>query len=484
MTFNSLAFVVFLPVVVAAYYLLPHRFRSSWLLLASSFFYAAFIPAYLLVLVALIVVDFFIAIRMENEQDSQKKQWLLIIGIVSNLALLFFFKYLDFASVNIAALAHTIGWNYEPTLLHLLLPLGLSFHTFQSLSYLIEVYRGKFIAERNLITYGLYVMFFPQLVAGPIERPAHLLPELTLPRAFSWNAILEGAKLCLIGFFLKVVIADRAAIIVNAVYHDPSSFSGPAILLAVILFAFQLYGDFAGYTLIARGSATMLGITLVENFRRPYLARTVGEFWQRWHISLSSWLRDYVYDPVIRLHKRVSLRALYTAVIVTFLLSGVWHGAGWNFVFMGLWFGMVIALELATRTLRGEIAERSGLAKRPELRAWLDRARTFGLVLIGWVFFRTPSLTSATALTRGLFEGWEQFLHTFNFFGIPAGEAVLTTLLAVSVIAVEYLMENKQELFAKARSRIAIRSFAYTLVALLILTLGAFRETAFIYFQF
>jgi D-alanyl-lipoteichoic acid acyltransferase DltB (MBOAT superfamily) len=294
----------------------------------------AFIPKYILILLATIIGNY-IAARYLERLVGKKKTVLFVITIIGNLAFLGFFKYYNFFIENINTIAQVLHWNYAIPLLNIILPLGLSFHTFQSLSYIIEVFRGKQQAERHLGIYALYVLYYPQLVAGPIERPQNLLPQFHAFHPFDHVNILNGTKRLGIGLFKKTVVADTIAPIVSLVYANPQGFDGPTLIFATILFAFQLYCDFSGYSDIALGSSQVLGIRLMENFERPYFSKSIAEFWRRWHISLSSWLRDYVYFPIALYSKKPTRTKLYVAIAVTFLLSGLWHGAAWNYVCMG-----------------------------------------------------------------------------------------------------------------------------------------------------
>jgi D-alanyl-lipoteichoic acid acyltransferase DltB (MBOAT superfamily) len=346
MSFASISFVIFFPVVVALYYICPARFRWALLLAASCYFYMAFIPQYILILFAIIIIDF-VAAQQISTRTGHSRRLFLLVSILSNVGILFVFKYFNFFNANFAALAHALHWNYSIGALALILPLGLSFHTFQSLSYIIEVYRGNYPPERHLGKYALYVMFFPQLIAGPIERPGHLLPQLKTPISFDVNKIYSGLRLMLWGFFKKVVVADRLAIAVDYVWHHTATVPGPGILAAMVFFSFQLYADFSGYSDIARGSARVLGIEVMANFNRPYFSASVAEFWRRWHISLSGWFRDYVYIPLGG--NRVVRWKQYRNTLIVFLIVGVWHGAGWTFVMMGFIFGFYICIGLATK---------------------------------------------------------------------------------------------------------------------------------------
>ena len=346
MLFNSFQFLIFLPVVFLGYWALPHTQRRLYLLLASCYFYAVLIPKYLLILFFVITADYFLAFLI-NKHEGKKRTLFLLASSSVNVGTLFFFKYFNFFNENIASLAQALHFNYNPILLQIALPLGLSFHVFQSLSYIIEVYRKKYTPEKNYITYALYVLFFPQLVAGPIERPHHLLPQLSATHTFDPTLARRGLERMLWGFFKKLVIADQIAQVVNPLYanlpHDT------ILLISIaILFSYQLYCDFSGYSDIAIGTAMMLGFSLTENFNRPYAARSITDFWRRWHISLSSWLKDYLYYPLALGWGRVTKLKLYMSLFITFVLIGLWHGANWTYVVFGAIHGVYLVLELLT----------------------------------------------------------------------------------------------------------------------------------------
>lgn len=294
MLFNSIEFIFFFPIVTTLYFLLPHKFRWFMLLISSCIFYMAFIPHYILILFITIIIDYFAGIFIEKSEGYKKKAF-LIISIISTCLILFIFKYFNFFSLSFQYIVNLTGFEYKSKLLDLILPIGLSFHTFQSLSYVIEVYRGKQKAEKHFGIYSLYVMFYPQLVAGPIERPQNLLHQFREVHKFEYNRVTDGLKLMLFGMFKKVVIADRLSIFVNEIYSNPTNFQGPALILATIFFAFQIYYDFSGYSDIAIGSAKVMGFELMKNFDRPYFSKSISEFWKRWHISLSTWFKDYLY---------------------------------------------------------------------------------------------------------------------------------------------------------------------------------------------
>jgi D-alanyl-lipoteichoic acid acyltransferase DltB (MBOAT superfamily) len=329
--FNSAEFALFFPVVVFLYFAVQSRHRWALLLAASCVFYMAAIPAYILILAFTIGTDYVAGLLIERARGRWRAVW-LAASVAANLGVLFFFKYYDFAVGSAGPLARMLGMPV-PSPLNLILPIGLSFHTFQALSYTIEVYRGRYPAERHLGIFALYVMFFPQLVAGPIERPAHLLPQFREDHRFDPAKARDGLRLMAWGLLKKVVIADRLAIITNQVFLAPTTYAGPHLTLATLAFAYQIYCDFSGYTDIARGSARVIGFELRRNFNSPYAAASVQEFWRRWHMSLSTWFRDYVYIPLGGSRQGDARRD--RNVIVTFLASALWHGANWTFLVWG-----------------------------------------------------------------------------------------------------------------------------------------------------
>ena len=387
MLFNSLEFLLFFPIVTLGYFLTPGKWRWVLLLLASLWFYLSFIPWYVLILVLAIAVDYSAAIFIEDSKTPRRRKTWLVISILSTVAILFVFKYFNFFAENANLLAKMIGWNYSPVLLRFALPIGLSFHTFQSLSYVIEVYRGNYKAERHPGIYSLYVMFYPQLVAGPIERPSHLLPQLRTYHHFDWENFNSGLLRMLWGFFKKMVIADRIAVYVNEIYRHPSDHAGANTWFAVYLFAIQIYCDFSGYSDIAIGAAQVMGINLAENFRQPYFAKTIREFWHRWHISLSTWFRDYIYFPMGG--SRAKATVWIFALMCTFLLSGFWHGAKWTFIIWGAIHGVLLLLNnLAGKKRKGNIV------------TWFI---TFNLVCLAWIFFRAANTHDAGIMFSNLF---------------------------------------------------------------------------------
>jgi D-alanyl-lipoteichoic acid acyltransferase DltB (MBOAT superfamily) len=512
MLFNSAAFLIFFPVVTTAYFLLPHRFRWMLLLAASCYFYMAFIPQYILILAMTITVDYFAGLGMEKFEGA-KKRWVLIASILTNIGMLAFFKYFNFANENLAALANFIGWNYPIHSLSIILPIGLSFHTFQSLSYTIEVYRGHQKAERHFGYLALYVMYYPQLVAGPIERPQNVLHQLHEEHHFDYPRVTDGLKRMAWGMFKKVVVADRMVQFVNPVYSDPTSFAGPALVLATLAFAIQIYCDFSGYSDIALGSAQVMGVRLMKNFDHPYFARSISEFWRRWHISLSTWFRDYVYIPLGG--NRVSRPRWAFNLFLTFLISGLWHGANWTYIIWGALHGLYFVLSALTEPFWQHLSALTRLDQLPRLKASLAMLTTFSLVTFAWIFFRAASLRDALYITRHLISGWPSYLaQSWNTFvqGVQTttqpgwysivnalftilepltteSRAVLgLTAFALIILLVIEILQYRGNLLEQLNQKpILLRRVVYASLLAAILILGtsyASVQQAFIYFQF
>lgn len=489
MLFNSGSFLIFFPIVFVLYFSVPSRFKISLLLIASCYFYMTFVPKYILVLLFLITVDFFSAKAIQSQVGS-KKRALLAVSILTNLGILFFFKYFNFFSENIARLATFLHWNYSPYLLSIALPLGLSFHVFQSLSYVIEVYRGKYQAEPNFLVYALYVMFFPQLVAGPIERPQHLLPQFKLVHHFDPDKARRGLERMLWGFFKKMVIADNIAVIVDRLFlHLPSD--GPTLILLIVLFAYQLYCDFSGYSDIAVGSALVLGFELTENFNRPYASRSIAEFWRRWHISLSNWLRDYLYYPLALGWGKVSRWRLYLSMLITFVLIGLWHGANWTFVIMGALHGAYLVIGSITSKTRQRLAEFIGLSKQVKTRSLLQSFVVFILASFSFIFFRAESPSQAWYIVSHLGSGVSNLfsldfiLHKL-FRGLNLG-TIGFIVVVISIVVMEILQSYQERcgtFYVFDQKPKIVRYSWYYVITLAIVFFGYFGEQAFIYFRF
>jgi alginate O-acetyltransferase complex protein AlgI len=482
MLFNSFAFLIFFPVVTVGYFLLPHRWRWLWVLAASVYFYMAFIPAYILILCFTILIDYVAGISISRSQGRRRKLF-LVMSLCANIGVLAFFKYFNFLNANLEALAQFLRWNYPIEYLGILLPIGLSFHTFQSMSYTIEVYKGRYPPERHIGMLALYVLFFPQLVAGPIERPQRLLPQFYVKHDFDSARVTDGLRLMLWGFFKKIVIADQLALFVNPVYNNVTAYGGGVLVLATVLFAYQIYCDFSGYTDIARGAARVMGIELVKNFEQPYLSTSVADFWHRWHMSLSSWFRDYVYIPLGG--NRVAPWRWYFNILVTFLISGLWHGASWTFVIWGGLNGIYLLAEIWTAKLRARFNQATGLDKHHLLHTTVQVVITFVLVCFSWVFFRANNLSDAVYVITHLFRGWNVTTVQVAEFSSAVRLAVLVALAAIIFMeTVEWLQRTKNLEFKFLQQPVWLRWASYYALVMCILLFGNFSQQQFIYFQF
>lgn len=385
MSFVSIEFLIFFLIVLAVYFRLPYRPRMLFLLAASYIFYIYWNASYIFLIVFTSGVDYVAARQMDGlpAEDRRRRLGWLRFSIIVNLGTLFIFKYFNFFAESVYTILTALNLNVSPLALDTLLPVGISFYTFQSLAYSIDVYRGDLKAERNLVRFLTFVAFFPQLVAGPIERATHLLPQFYVLHRFDYARTVEGLRFVLWGAFKKLVIADRLAIYVNTVYNDAGAYSGLPLIVATVFFAFQIYCDFSGYSDMAIGTARILGFTLMDNFRQPYLSRSVREFWRRWHISLSTWFRDYVYIPLGG--NRRGFGRMLANLFVVFVISGLWHGAKWTFVLWGVAHGTLIVIE----TLGARRGSGKGI---PDSVRW---AATFVFVCLAWVLFRANTIEDA-----------------------------------------------------------------------------------------
>lgn len=476
MLFNSIHFVFFFIIVTTLYFALPHKFRWFLLLVSSCYFYMAFIPVYILILGFTIVIDYFAGIWLEKTEGKRKK-YFLIASLIANIGVLAIFKYYNFLNDNLSALLNSIGYqNYIPHL-SIILPIGLSFHTFQAMSYTIEVYRGHQRAERNFGIYALYVMFYPQLVAGPIERPQNLLHQFYEKHYFEYERVVEGLKMMLWGLFMKLVIADRLAIYVDAVYNNADHHTGQTLALATVFFAFQIYCDFAGYSNIAIGAAKVMGFKLMTNFNRPYFSRSISEFWKRWHISLSTWFRDYLYISLGG--NRVSIPRWYFNLLFVFVVSGLWHGANWTFIIWGALNGFYLVFAIVTERLRKRLGSILMLDKVPRLNNFLQIIITFVLACFAWVFFRAGSGAEAYMIIKKIL-----LMQGPMFIGTPS--VLIYSFFAISfLLIVEFKSEYLKGSLQFLHSRNAwVRKLSYSFLIILILMIGVFDGGQFIYFQF
>lgn len=482
MLFNSLAFLIFFPIVVLCYWLLPAkgRWRNIMLLIASYYFYMNWQPVYALLILLSTVTTWGGALLMKNERVRHHKA--VFIGtLVLNFGILFSFKYLNFFGDIIRSLMDAAGIGLAVPEFDILLPVGISFYTFQAVGYLIDVRRGTIAPERNLFTYALFVSFFPQLVAGPIERAKNLLPQFAGKHFFNGGMLIRGIELMVFGYFMKLCIADNVAPYVDAVFNNLSQHNGNSVALASFFFTFQILCDFGGYSLIAIGAARAMGFSLMQNFRQPYLATSIRDFWHRWHISLTTWFTDYIYIPMGG--SRVSHGRHYGNIMTTFLVSGLWHGANYTFVLWGAYHGALSCIQAAWRKHGPKLPARiSGSA----VVKWLSIAMTFILATIGWIFFRANTVSDAFLAIRKIMTERGML---FNGDGLPS--IVLPMMLIGLLFAFEILHERRDRkasadtLPCGSYNNSYGMSIAVTVVLLIIILLcGQFDGGQFIYFQF
>lgn len=490
MLFNSIEFLIFFPIVTLLYFAIPHKVRYIWLLLASYFFYMCWNPKYALLMGFSTVSTYFAGLMIgKSKKELNKKVW-VGASFAINIAILFFFKYFDFAIANINSVLGLLNVELINPSFDVILPVGISFYTFQALGYTVDVYRGDIECEKNILRYALFVSFFPQLVAGPIERSGNLIKQLRERHYFDTKRVANGLMLMLWGFFEKLVIADRAAYVVDTVYNNYTNYTGVVIVLATVLFAFQIYCDFASYSDIARGAAQVMGFDLMKNFETPYFAKSVAEFWRRWHISLSSWFRDYVYIPLGG-NRRGKLRK-YFNIFVVFFLSGLWHGASWSFVVWGMLNGLYQIVGDATKKARLAISEKMGLDRNVFSNKLLKVIVTFALVDFSWIFFRAGSFTAALTMIKNMFAEFNPWVLTDGTLfklGLDSADmfVLLVSLGVLFVMSVlKYKGMNIRQTLAK--QGIWFRYFVYLAGIFAVLVWGiygpAYDASQFIYFQF
>jgi len=490
MLFNSFGFLVFFIVVTTLFFTIPNRFRWSLLLFASCFFYMFFKPEYILILAFTIVVDYFAGILIESAEGQKRKQFFLIMSLVANIGVLAVFKYYNFINDQVTGIARLLGYaNHIPYLIWIL-PIGLSFHTFQAMSYTIEVYRGNQKSERHFGIYSLYVMFYPQLVSGPIERPQNMLHQFHEEKHFSYENLFYGLQRIIWGIFKKVVIADRLAMMVDYIYKDPYPWHGLPILLAVILFAFQIYCDFSGYSDIAVGTARVMGYKLMENFNYPFRSRNITEFWRRWHISLYSWFNDYLFTPVVINKRAWGSWGVVFALLVTFSISGLWHGANWTFILFGVLHGLAVSYEFLTKKYRKRWSKKLPVF----LYGRLSILITFCYACITWIFFRSTSVHQAVYMLKNLFKtnanGQYFYLGVAEIRGLPSTYMGLPFWqFAGSLMLIPFLFFSEWLLSGDNMNRfrtfpVYLRWAAFYIIILSVLILGVFDTKQFIYFQF
>lgn len=492
MVFNSVEFLIFYPIVLLLYFSLPKKAKWIMLLGASYFFYLSWKGDHtfldtvklLMLIVFTTIVSYVSGIIISRTESKSTKKICLTVTLLVCFGILFFYKYFNFLSASVTSAMRFFGADTRDYSLDLILPVGISFYTFQTLSYVIDVYRGTTTVEKNLGYYALYVSFFPQLVAGPIERPENLLPQLKTPHKLTWENARGGLHKILIGFFKKVVVADLFASYVVNVYNDVENANGLMVLIATVLFAFQIYCDFSGYTDIAIGCAEVMGIRLMQNFDRPYYAKTIKEFWARWHISLSAWFKDYLYIPLGG--NRCSKFRNCLNIMIVFLVSGLWHGAAWTYVIWGALHGLYQVIGKFTYKPRNRIWEKIGVSPDGKFVSALRRFNTFILVCFAWIFFRANSTSDVWIIIRKLFTSWTfsiGFLtDSINAMGLDL-TGILTCILSLALLSV--IDRRKLEL-RNNTAPVNIR-FGYVVWAVAlawVLLLAGDGASSFIYFQF
>lgn len=481
MGFITSTYAFFLLIVVVIYFSLPIRFRNILLGIASLIFYGFWNFSYLILMLFTIIVSFITGIYLDSKQhlSPSMRHYVLGISLILNFGILFVFKYFNFFSISITSAASLIGIESDPFLIDVLLPVGISFYTFQAVAYTVDVFRAQISAETNLILFTTFISFFPQLVAGPIERAKDLLPQFHEQHSLEYKNIVSGLQLILWGVFKKVVIADQLAIYVDSVYNGVEFQTGARLVLATIFFTYQIYCDFSGYSDIAVGSARILGFDLMTNFRQPYLAISLRDFWRRWHISLSTWFRDYVYVPLGG--NRVPQLRIYINLLVVFVVSGLWHGAAWTFVIWGGVHGLWLVLEDVIEQLKPK-----SLPEMPLLR-W---AVTFIVVIISWIFFRANTLNDALYIITHIFDFSKGFSDLTEPFGpdtiSPRFTLIMTFASIGFLMIIEWLNTHSNRLVYRWLLRIPrpLRwSIYYAAIILIVLSFGR-RSVEFIYFQF
>jgi len=484
MLFNSLHFLIFLPIVIGIYFSLKHKHRWIVLLVASYYFYMSWKAEYILLIMLSTIVDYISGLQIYASKSLLRKKIFLGLSLTVNLGLLFLFKYFNFFSENVVRFMNSISIPMDPITVKVLLPVGISFYTFQTLSYTIDVFKGKMKPEKHLGVFAVYVSFFPQLVAGPIERARNLLPQFFIKHSFDKERLFSGMSLILWGFFKKVVIADRLSVVVNQVYNNSGEYSGIPLIIATIFFAYQIYCDFSGYSDIAIGTARIMGFNLMTNFRRPYFAKSIAEFWRRWHISLSTWFRDYVYIPLGG--NRVSIPRNYFNLFITFFVSGIWHGANWTFIVWGALHGWYIVFAKMTEKTRNKFNYFIGLTKNKTLHNLIRLMITFILVNISWIFFRANNLSEAIYVLKNLFKGLN-----LNFTGANIGLDWTGFFIAIgSILLMEiiHLFQEKNISWSSFKWSLKRKSFlimaSHLMLILIIIVFGVYNSTEFIYFQF
>ena len=485
MTFNSWEFLLFYPIVALLYFVLPKKLKWIMLLIASYYFYMCYQAELVFLILGTTFISWMASNIIDRTENKGVRKLCLTVTLVVCLGVLFFYKYFNFLSGSVTGIIALFGGTPEPFVLDLILPVGVSFYTFQTLSYVIDVYRGDIKTEKNFFFYALFVSFFPQLVAGPIERPGNLIPQLAEPKRWCNEDAIKGAKHMIVGFFKKVCVADVLSLYVNSIYNDAANATAIGVIIATCLFAVQIYCDFSGYTDIAIGCSRIMGIRLMKNFDHPYMATTIKEFWSRWHISLSTWFKDYLYFPLggSRCKKWRHLFNLF----VVFLVSGLWHGAAWTYVIWGAIHGIYQMIGVLTIKKRNGLLAKVGLSEHSFGVVWFRRVMVFVLVCFSWLFFRANSTADAIHLVKTLFVGWNTRLSAALGAMDLDLTAILTCILSIAtLIIIDHILKYEDEV---GGSDILLKhgSFIYYVWMIFYawaVLLSKGESSTFIYFQF
>ena len=478
MLFNSVNFAIFLPIVFILYWFVAHKnlkLQNLLLLVSSYFFYACWDWRFMFLLIFSTVLDYFTGLKMaESETKIGKKFWFWL-SITINLGFLGVFKYYNFFAESFAELIANFGLQVSPWTLQVILPVGISFYTFHGLSYVIDIYKNRIPAEKNFVEYSVFVSFFPLLVAGPIERATHLLPQIKVKRTFDYDRAIDGLRQILWGLFKKIVIADQCAIYANQIFNDAGHQSGSNLFLGALFFTFQIYGDFSGYSDIALGTARLFGIELLRNFAFPYFSRDIAEFWRRWHISLSTWFRDYLYIPLGGSKGGTWMKVRNTFII--FLVSGFWHGANWTFIAWGFLNALFIMPSIIFNTNRNNIEIVAKGSYLPSVKEFLSIIITFLLTVFAWIFFRAASIGSAFAYIREMFSS--------SLFTKPTILPYIVFFFIIFFMIVEWLGREQEYALKKFGFHWPkyIRQGFYMMLIMAIFLFST-KEQQFIYFQF
>jgi len=494
MTFNTFTFYLFFTVIVLVNYILPKRWRWVWLLVFSYTFYSLSNIKYSAVLLTCTGISYGAGQMIAKAEDNELKKTWMLLGIILNVGILILFRYMNFFFDSITAAAAAAGYQWTFRGIELLFPIGISFYTFQVISYLLDVYSGKVKAEINFAHYALYVSFFPQLLIGPIERYNHLKPQLLNPKPFEYQDFVDSIVRIGWGLFKKLLIADRLAVVVNTVFAAPQDFGSPKLIVAIIAFSFQIYIDFSAYSDIAIGTASILGINLIENFNRPYFAKSIIDFWRRWHISLNNWLRDYIFIRLNYKHRRKKPRKLWISidVMTTFFISGLWHGASWTFVIWGMLHGLYQIIEIFTQKIRDKVVNRLNIDRSTFAHKTFQVLFTFGLVSFAWLFFKASSISEAFHILKSIitFDGItteKAWIFKDGSLGLDNKDFWMMTHTLAILMIVEFVQRKHDLLVMLNKQPTWFRWTVYLLLFFSITIFGFYGEANavdFVYFQF